>query len=68
MRGNNIQTMLFKRNQMEKTKILVVDDEQMNLDVIATYLQILNMDGREERVTYCRDGEKALAIIQESVL
>jgi CheY-like chemotaxis protein len=42
---------------------MVVDDEEFNLDVIATFFRILDLD-IGDRVTYCRDGEQALKLIK----
>lgn len=37
-------------------KILVVDDEQYNLDVMKVFFEILGMQKISERVTFCQDG------------
>lgn len=46
----------------------MVDDEEYNLDIIATFFRILDLDLNDDRVTYCRDGEQALNIIKDCVL
>lgn len=38
-------------------KILVVDDEQYNLDIVKAFFTILNMKNVDQRVTFCNDGE-----------
>ena len=40
-------------------KILVVDDEQYNLDVVKVFLEILGMEKIEERVTFCHNGKQS---------
>ena len=44
---------------------MVVDDEEFNLDVIATFFRMLDLD-IGDRVTYCRDGEQALKLIKDT--
>jgi CheY-like chemotaxis protein len=44
---------------------MVVDDEEFNLDIIATFFRILDLDLKDDRITYCRDGEQALNIIKD---
>ena len=56
-----------ERSEKQTGKILVVDDEQYNLDIIRMFIEMIdpvNLGG--ERVTYCKDGEKALNIIKNS--
>jgi CheY-like chemotaxis protein len=48
-------------------KILVVDDEKYNLDIIKAFFTILKMKDIESRVTFCNDGENALQVIKDSV-
>lgn len=48
-------------------KILVVDDEQYNLDVMKVFFEILGMQKISERVTFCQDGLKSTKVIEESI-
>lgn len=62
-----IEKTLKERDDTQTGKIMVVDDEEFNLDIIATFFRILDVDLTDDRVTYCRDGEQALNIIKASV-
>lgn len=48
-------------------KILVVDDEKYNCDVIMGFMMILGIQNRKELVEFAYNGEQALDIIQKSV-
>lgn len=47
----------FVRETHQTGKILVVDDEQYNLDILEAFFKILKVDNMSEIVTFCRDGE-----------
>ena len=49
-------------------KILVVDDEQYNLDIINTFLSLLGLDRTKNEVVFCSDGEQSMKLIRESIL
>lgn len=48
-------------------KILVVDDEQYNLDVMKVFFEILGVQNISERVTFCQDGLKSTKAIEDSI-
>lgn len=56
-----------KMPQKNIGKILVVDDEKYNCDVIMGFMMILGIQNRKELVEFAYNGEQALDIIQKSV-
>ena len=55
----------FVRETHQTGKILVVDDEQYNLDILEAFFKILKVDNLGEIVTFCRDGEQSYKVIEE---
>ena len=58
----------LERRTKQTGKILVVDDEQFNLDIIRMFMEMIDPENLgDSRVTYCQDGEKALNVIKNSI-
>lgn len=58
----------LERKTKQTGKILVVDDEQFNLDIIRMFMEMIDpVNLGESRITYCQDGEKSLNIIKNSI-
>ena len=52
---------------MMQAKILVVDDEQFNCDIVYGFLLILGFTNRIERTQFAYNGEQAVKHIKESL-
>lgn len=48
-------------------KILVVDDEKFNCDIIQGFLMILGLPNRKERTVFAYNGEQAVAEIEKAI-
>jgi len=55
----------FVRETHQTGKILIVDDEQYNLDILEAFFKILKVDNLSDIVTFCRDGEQSYKVIEE---
>ena len=59
---------LIKSNWVRnKRKILVVDDEKFNCDIVYGFLMILGVKNRAELTEFAYNGEEALNRVQQSV-
>ena len=50
-----------------KRKILVVDDEKFNCDIVYGFLMILGVKNRAEITEFAYNGEEALNLVTESI-
>lgn len=48
-------------------RILIVDDEKTNCDVIYSFLMLLNFPNRESRTTFAYNGDQAVKEIRRSL-
>ena len=52
---------------LNKRKILIVDDEKFNCDIIYGFLMILGVKNRELIADFAHNGEEALNLIQQAL-
>jgi len=48
-------------------KILIVDDEKFNCDIIYGFLMILGFKNRDKRTAFAYNGEQAVKLIQQAI-
>ena len=48
-------------------KILIVDDEKFNCDIIFGFLMVLGFKNREKRTCFAYNGEQAVQLINQSI-
>ena len=56
-------------NELEKStngKILVVDDEKFNCDIIFGFLMLLGIENRKEVTDFAYNGEQAVEAVQNA--
>lgn len=63
----NIKQLNSFCKEQENGKILVVDDEQFNCDIIEGFLMVLGMKNSTKRCNKCYNGEQAVDVIQKAV-
>ena len=69
MVASNIDTpnMSIGNDFDEISKILIVDDEQFNHDVLYSFLKILEVKNRKEITEFVFDGQQAVEKIEQSI-
>ena len=58
----------FKNNKNHSSKkVLILDDEPYNVEVLKSILLVLKLDRFAETVNCCYDAEKALKLLADSI-
>lgn len=52
---------------MDVGKILIVDDEKFNCDIIEGFMMILGFEHRESLLEYAYNGEQAVKKVKDSI-
>ena len=52
-----------KQNELNPGKILIVDDEALNFEIIKGYLMVLGFQNSDEKVDYVNNGKSALELL-----
>ena len=60
-KGNNINP------ATNTSRILVVDDEKFNCDIILGFLMLLGLKNRHQRTAFAYNGEQAVAQVQQAI-
>ena len=48
-------------------KILIVDDEKFNCDIIEGFLMILNFENYKDRIEFAYNGEEAINRVKDAI-
>lgn len=50
-----------------ESKILIVDDEKFNCDIVEGFLQVLGMNNVKKRAEQCYDGDQAVERVETAI-
>ena len=64
----NLQTMTEAGEVAEGKKILIVDDEAYNCDVLSAIISSLKLENCSERIDRCLSGHEALELLEKNIV